>query len=94
MRVPAGCSPVMAYVWRDPDGTLVAEIPALDYWPLLPGVQEIDGKRYAMLDRKYSSLGDPTHEVLENGEVREMKRSRWAGGRVYFNRSRRAVPWP
>lgn len=90
MRVPPGCSPVVAYRWHDGDDNLLAEVDALDYWPLFPGTEKIEGRSYIVCAPHWREFSSPTHERLENGEVRAMPKSRWSGGGVYFNRSRKA----
>jgi hypothetical protein len=88
-RVPPGCSLVVAYQWRAGDNSLLREVDALEWWPLSPGlIPRTDGRKgnWIAIAEEWEYYPEPTHERLENGEIRPVP-SR--GGEQFYNRSRR-----
>lgn len=80
---------VVAYQWRDANGFLIRELDALEWWPLSPGlIPRTDGRKgnWIAVADQWFSYPEPTHERLENGEVRPVPAAR---GEKYYNRSRR-----
>ena len=77
---------VTHYLWMS-DDRIFDEADALAYWPLSPGVDVIDGKRYISIGPDYEEYAvSPTHERLACGHEREIRL--W-NGHQYFNRRRR-----
>ena len=79
---------VTHYIWIS-EGRMIEEADALAYWPLSPGTDVIEGRRYVSIGPDYQDYAvSPTHERLECGHEQEIRL--W-NGRRWFNRRRRCM---